>query len=103
MTIAVLAGVLIGTVNFSTITFAAKPSDPDCWGEESAEQAQTGTQGEHASNPDEDLTKGNDNSEDPGPEDNQHRSGIGNVGGEGSETHPSDVGEILNEGACEED
>jgi hypothetical protein len=80
---------IIGTVNLSTIAVADKPDDPDCWGEESSElaQAEDGQpgSGEHASDP----ISGDDDRETP-------RSGIGNLG------HPSDVGEALNEGDCEE-
>lgn len=80
--LAILAGFVLGTINLSAIAFADKPSDPDCWGEESAEQAKTGEQGKHASNPD--------------PTDEDHdtpRSGIGNLA-----PHPSDLGEALNGG-----
>jgi hypothetical protein len=88
MALAIVAGVLIGTVNFSTIAFAAKPADPDCWGEESSELGKSGETGKHASDP----IPGDDDRETP-------RSGIGNLA-----PHPSDLGEALN-GAenCEED
>lgn len=88
--LAILAGFLLGTINVSASAFAEKPADPDCWGEESAERAKTGTQGEDASDP----IEGDDDRETP-------RQGIGNVGRKSSETHPSDVGELLNEGDCE--
>jgi hypothetical protein len=80
--VAILAGVLLGMINFSAVAFAEKPADPDCWGEESAQQAKTGEQGEHASNPD--------------PSDEDHdtpRKGLGNLA-----PHPSDLGEALNGG-----
>lgn len=65
----------MGTVNFSAIAFAEKPADPDCWGEESEQQAKTGEQGEHASDP----IPGDDDRETP-------RSGLGNLA-----PHPSDL------------
>lgn len=63
--------------------------------------AKDGEMGQHSSNPDNDLTKGNDNSVNPGPEDNNHRSGIGNVFNEGDpkddpdSKHPSDTANTL--------
>jgi hypothetical protein len=58
----------LGTINVSAIAFAEKPADPDCWGEETEEQAKTGTQGEHSSDP----IEGDDDRETP-------RHGIGNI------------------------
>jgi hypothetical protein len=92
--LAILAGFLLGTINVSAVAFAEKQEDPDCWGEESAEQAKTGEQGEHASDPD------------PSDEDHETpRSGIGNIGEDADLTpgskHPSDLGEALNTGDCE--
>lgn len=43
LTVAIVAAVLIGTVNFSTIVFAAKPADPDCFGDSSSDLAGAGT------------------------------------------------------------
>jgi hypothetical protein len=78
--LAILAGFLLGMTHLSAIAFADKPKDPDCWGEESAQQAKSGTQGEHASDP----IPGDNDRETP-------RSGIGNLA-----PHPSDLGEALN-------
>jgi hypothetical protein len=88
----IIAGLLVGTLTSNPISvmsaFAEKPADPDCWGEESAQQGKTGDAGKHASDP----IPGDDDRETP-------RSGIGNLA-----PHPSDLGEALN-GAddCEED
>ena len=85
--LAIVAGIFVGAGNFGTGASADKPEDPDCWGEESSELARSGETGEHASDPD--------------PDEEGHetpRSGIGNLAG-----HPSEVGEALNEGDCEED
>jgi hypothetical protein len=85
--LAVVAGIFVGTGNLLTGAFADQPDDPDCWGEESSELARSGETGEHASDPD--------------PDEEGHetpRQGIGNLAG-----HPSEVGEALNEGDCEED
>jgi hypothetical protein len=79
LAIAVLSVAVIGMTG-PTVVFAKKPVDPDCWGEESAQQAKTGEQGKHASDP----IPGDDDRETP-------RSGIGNLA-----PHPSDLGEALN-------
>jgi hypothetical protein len=74
------------------------------FGEQASDNiAKDGDMGEHSSNPDDDETKGNDNSEDPGPDDNNHRAGIGNVFNEGDpkeddnddSKHPSDTANTL--------
>jgi hypothetical protein len=95
--LAILAGFLLGTINVSAIAFAQKPEDPDCFGEEASEFGKGGIMGEHSR---EGSVAGDapfDSDGEPG------RQGIGNVGGEGSETHPSELAEALNEGDCEED
>jgi hypothetical protein len=79
--LAILAAFVLGTVNVSGIAYAEKPTDPDCWGEESAQQGQTGEQGEHASDP----LPDEEGRETP-------RLGIGNLA-----PHPSDLGEALND------
>jgi hypothetical protein len=90
--LAIVAGILVGAGNLWIIASAEQPDDPDCWGEESSELAQEEDDqpgsGEHASDP----IPGDDDRETP-------RSGIGNLG----LGHPSEVGEALNEGDCEED
>lgn len=67
--------------------FADKPADPNCWGEASADFAQTapGALGEHASSPPPiDLTP-----------DRPGRAGIGNVARALGGDHPSDAAAIL--------
>ena len=64
---------------------ADRPDDPNCWGEASADLAQTGTLGEHASNPPPiDLTP-----------DRPGRAGIGNVARALGGNHPSDAAATL--------
>jgi|GEM_PF-5280721 hypothetical protein len=82
--VAVVTGVLIGTVNFSTVAFAGKAPDPNCFGEEASNLGKGGQMGEHSSNP---L---------PDEDHDVPRDGIGNVGGHGSDTHPSELAEDLN-------
>jgi hypothetical protein len=72
------------------------------FGEQASDNiAKDGDMGEHSSDPDGDLIKGNENSEDPGPEDNDHRAGIGNVFDSGDpkddtdSKHPSDTANTL--------
>jgi hypothetical protein len=70
----------------------ANAADPkNGWGkatsEEAGEEKQGKELGEHASNPDGDSTKGNDNNVDDG--DNSHRSGLGNL------ANPNDLGPFL--------
>jgi hypothetical protein len=103
--LAILAGFLLGTINLSAIAFAEKPADPDCFGDSSSDLTGAGTtdkedneMGEHsreggvAGDAPFDGTEEEPN--DPG------REGIGNVGGEGSETHPSDLADALG-GDCD--
>ena len=86
--IAIVAALLIGTTSLSTTAFAGKPKDPNCWGDVTKDQAKSGTQGEHASDP---LPN------EPGRETPRH--GIGNIGPDlgitGDSKHPSDLGEAL--------
>ncbi len=70
----------------------ANAADPkNGWGEATSEEAGEEKQGkelgEHASNPDGDSTKGNDNNVDDG--ENSHRSGLGNL------ANPDDLGKFL--------
>ena len=70
----------------------ANAADPkNGWGEATSEEAGEEKQGkelgEHASNPDADGTKGNDNNVDDG--ENSHRSGLGNL------ANPDDLGKLL--------
>ena len=70
----------------------ANAADPkNGWGEATSEEAGEEKQGkelgEHASNPDGDGTKGNDNNVDDG--ENSHRSGLGNL------ANPDDLGKLL--------
>jgi hypothetical protein len=64
------------------------------WGEATSERAtEQGDVGEHSSDPDQDGTKGNDNQED---DDNNHRSGIGNVADAlTDQKNPDELGELL--------
>ncbi|HEX5673099.1 MAG TPA: hypothetical protein VFX75_02740 [Nitrososphaeraceae archaeon] len=103
MSVFIVAGVLIGTINFSTIASAEKPTDPDCFGEEASQLGKGGDMGDHSK-------AGSVAGEPPfdsdgeGDDDKPGRQGIGNVGGEGSETHPSELAEGLNQGeTCDED
>lgn len=92
ITVAVVAGVLIGTVNFSTVAFADKPDDPNCFGDSSSDSG--GDLGEHSKD-------GGVAGDHPFDEDDKPgREGIGNVGGQGSDTHPSDLAEALG-GDCD--
>lgn len=92
ITVAVVAGVLIGTVNFSTVAFADKPDDPNCFGDSSSDLG--GDLGEHSKD-------GGVAGDHPFDEDDKPgREGIGNVGGQGSDTHPSDLAEALG-GDCD--
>lgn len=104
MTVAIIAGILIGTLNFSTIAFAAKPADPNCFGDSASDLAGAGTtdkednkMGDHSregSVAGDAPFDGSNDDEKPG------REGIGNVGGQGSETHPSDLADALG-GDCD--
>jgi hypothetical protein len=72
--------------------------DDDCrnWGECTKERTPLG---DHASDPDEDGTPGNDNQNDPGSDNNNHRAGLGNVK-KLCETTMKDLGNELNDGEC---
>lgn len=83
---------LIGTVNFSTIAFAEKPDDPDCFGDSASDLG--GDLGEHSRDGGAAGDHPFDDDDKPG------REGIRNVGGKGSETHPSDLAEGLS-GDCD--
>lgn len=97
-----IAGVLVvGTVSLSTVAFADPDSAKNGWGEATSERAtEQGDVGEHASDPNGDGTPGNDNQH-TDDNDNNHRSGIGNVAksledlGLIEDSHPSDLGEFL--------
>jgi hypothetical protein len=90
MTVAIVAGVLIGTVNFSTIAFAAKPADPNCFGDAASDEG--GDLGTHSRDGGAAGDHPYDEDEKPG------RSGIGNIGEDAGLTdskHPSDLANEL--------
>lgn len=95
MTVAIVAGVLIGTVNFSTIAFAAKPADPNCFGDAASDEG--GDLGTHSRDG---GAAGNHpfDSDGEGEDDKPGRSGIGNIGEDAGLTdskHPSDLANEL--------
>jgi hypothetical protein len=93
------------TATLSNMVYAATPNnnDPNLFGKSASDLAKSDPgMGDHASDPNNDGTKGNDNQHDSG--DNNHRSGIGNIGNDlgitcGSK-HPSDLADILTGGTC---
>lgn len=98
--VAVVAGVLIGTVNFSTIAFAAKPTDPNCFGDSSSDLG--GDLGEHSKDGGAAGNHPYDN-DGEGEDDRPGRSGIGNIGEDAGLTdskHPSDLADALG-GDCD--
>lgn len=104
-TVAIVAGVLVGTLNFSTMALAAKPADPDCFGDSSSDLAGSGTTDKEDNNMGEHSREGSVAGDAPfdGTEEEPNdpgREGIGNVGGKGSETHPSDLADALG-GNCD--
>jgi hypothetical protein len=81
--VAIVAAVLIGTVNFSTTAFAGKAKDPNCFGEEASNLG--GDLGEHSRD-------GGVAGDHPYDDDNKKgRTGIGNIDGA-----PGDLAEALN-------
>ena len=96
--VVILAGALIGTVNFSTVTFAEKPADPNCFGDSASDLAQTEEgMGEHSKEGGAAGDKPFDDDDKPG------RQGIGNVGDdEENNIHPSDLADVLG-GDCDEE
>ena len=99
--VAVVAVVLMGTVNFSTIAFAAKPTDPNCFGDSASDLAQSDEgMGEHSkegSVAGDAPFNGENDDEKPG------RQGIGNVGDEEeTNVHPSNLAKALG-GDCDEE
>lgn len=102
--VVILAGALIGTVNFSTIAFAEKPTDPNCFGDSASDLAQSEEgMGEHSK---EGSVAGDAPFDSDGPEvdeDKPGRQGIGNVGDdEENNIHPSDLADALG-GECDEE
>ena len=87
LAVAVLSlAVVATTASLSTTVYAEKAADPNCFGEEASQLGQSGQMGKHSSDPIPDGEKDHDTP----------RDGIGNVGGKGSETHPSELAEDLN-------
>ena len=80
----------MGTLSLSAVAFAEPKNG---WGEATSERAtEQGNVGEHASDPDGDGTRGNDNQEDK----NSHRSGIGNVAEAFTgQKNPDELGDLL--------
>jgi len=82
-----LAAAVVLALAAAPSAFADKPANPSCWGEASADLAQTapGALGEHASSPPPiDLTP-----------DRPGRAGIGNVARALGGDHPSDAAALL--------
>ena len=86
-------GVIGTTVNLSTMVYAEKAADPNCFGEEASQLGEGGQMGEHSK----EGGAAGDAPFDGTGEDGPGREGIGNVGGEGSDTHPSELAEDLNQ------
>ena len=88
---AIMGVLVVGTLSLSTDAFAEPKNG---WGEATSERAtEQGDVGTHASDPDGDGTRGNDNQED---DDNNHRLGIGNVAeAVTGEKNPDQLGEVL--------
>jgi hypothetical protein len=86
--IAFMATMALVSWPISTVT-AADPKNGwgDATSEEAGEEKQGQELGEHAADPDEDDTPGNDNNVDDG--ENSHRSGLGNL------ANPDDLGKLL--------
>ena len=97
--VVIVAAALIGTVNFSTVTFAEKPADPNCFGDSAEDLAQSEEgMGEHS-------REGGAAGDQPFDEgdDKKGRAGIGNVGDdEENNIHPSDLADALG-GECDEE
>jgi hypothetical protein len=106
LAIAVLSlAVVATTANLSTMVYAEKQEDPNCFGEESSELGKSGQMGDHS----EEGSSAGDAPFDENPmtndPDKPGRSGIDNVGEDLGVTpgskHPSDLAEALNTGDCE--
>jgi hypothetical protein len=88
---AMIGMMIAGTLGLSSTVYAEPKNG---WGKATSERAtEQGGIGEHASDPDGDGTRGNDNQEE---DENSHRSGIGNV----AETftgqkNPDELGDLL--------
>ena len=106
--IAMLSLAIAGTTaTMSSIVYAAASTpngnDPNLFGKGASDLAKSPDgMGDHASDPNNDGTPGNDNQHDSG--DNNHRSGIGNIGNDLGATcgskHPADLADILTGGTC---
>jgi hypothetical protein len=99
MVVAAIAATIASSV-IPVAVYADSDNGRSDFGEQASDNiAKDGEMGEHASNPDDDTTKGNDNNVDTG--DNNHRSGIGNVFDSGDpkddpdSKHPSDTANRL--------
>jgi hypothetical protein len=101
MVIAIAATVASGVIpTVITAVYADSENGRSDFGEQASDNlAKDGQMGEHASDPNDDGTPGNDNQHDSG--DNNHRSGIGNVFNSGDpkddpdSKHPSDTANTL--------
>lgn len=108
LAIAVLGLAIVGTTaNLSTMVYAEKPADPNCFGDSSSDLAGAGTTDKEDNDMGGDSREGSVAGDAPfdGTEEEPNdpgREGIGNVGGEGSETHPSDLAGALG-GDCDEE
>lgn len=100
-------GIAATTATLSNIVYAdastPNNNNPDLFGKSASDLAKSPDgMGDHASDPDDDDIKGNENQHDSG--DNNHRSGIGNIGNDLGATcgskHPADLADILTGGTC---
>jgi len=106
LAIAVLSlAVVATTANLSTMVYAEKQEDPNCFGEESSEFGKGGQMGEHSKEGSNAGDAPFDKNPLTGDPDKPGRSGIGNVDEDldlGLDSkHPSDLAEALNTGDCE--
>jgi hypothetical protein len=99
-------GIVATTATLSNMVYAdaSTPNDnnPNEFGKSASDLAQSDSgMGDHASDPDDDGTPGNDNQN---TDDNNHRSGIGNIGNDLDATcgskHPADLADVLNGNPC---
>ena len=104
LAIAVLSlAVVATTANLSTMVYAEKPADPNCFGDSAEDLAQSEEgMGEHSKEGSVSGSHPFDSDGPEGDEDKPGRQGIGNVGGgePPDQVHPSDVAGALG-GDCD--
>ena len=90
---AIMGVLIVGTLSLSTVAFAEPKNG---WGEATSERAtEQGGIGDHSSDPDGDGVRGNGNQHN-GDDENNHRSGLGNVAEAlTGEKNPDQLGELL--------